>query len=197
MNLYTRQEKINLNVDQSATIVGCGGIGFWVAKFLAMSGVEKLWLFDHDVIEEHNLNRLDLPHNTIGKNKADIIKIMIEAIRPDCTIYAMPFKFSKNHKPATTWLVDCTDNLESQITNQEIALEQNMRYVKAGYDGEDFSIHNSVAEWGEAEDGYRVVPSWVVPASMIGALTVAKILKYESAEVVTNIKGVFAAKRVQ
>jgi molybdopterin/thiamine biosynthesis adenylyltransferase len=197
MDLYTRQEKINLNVDQTATIVGCGGIGFWVAKFLAMSGVEKLWLFDHDVIEEHNLNRLDLPHNTIGKNKADIIKIMIEAIRPECTVFAMPFKFNKSHKPDTTWLVDCTDNLESQTTNQKIALEQDMRYVKAGYDGEDFSIHNSVAEWGEAEDGYRVVPSWVVPASMIGALTVAKILKYESAEVVTNIKGVFAAKRVQ
>ena len=80
MGLYQRQEKLELKTGQSACVVGCGGIGFWVAKFLAMSGVEKLWLFDNDVIEEHNLNRLDLPHKTIGQNKADVVKMMIEAI---------------------------------------------------------------------------------------------------------------------
>ncbi len=195
MSLYIRQEKLKLNTDVSVTIVGCGGIGYWVAKFLAMSGIENLWLFDHDVIEEHNLNRLDLPEQTIGKNKADVVKIMIESIRPECTIYAMPFKFGESHKPNTDWLVDCTDNHESQLNNQKIAANQNMRYVKAGYDGENFSIHNSVAEWGESDDGYRTVPSWVVPASMIAALTVAKIMKYADAECVSNISGVFQSIR--
>jgi hypothetical protein len=71
-----------------------------------------------------------------------------------------------------------------------------MRYVKAGYDGEEFSIHNSVAEWGEADDGYVTIPSYVVPAVMIASMTVAKILKYKSAEMVSNIKGVFKSTRL-
>ena len=184
-----------MNVNQTVTVVGCGGIGFWVAKYLAMSGIEKLWLFDNDVIEEHNLNRLDVPHEAIGKNKADVVKIVIDSLRPECTVYAMPFKFNDSHKPNTDWLVDCTDKFESQSENQRIANEQGMRYVKAGYDGEEFSIHNSVAEWGEAEDGYVTVPSWVVPASIVAAMTVAKILKYNSAEMVSNVKGIFASNR--
>lgn len=195
MSLYKRQEKLELNVGQSATVVGCGGIGFWVAKFLAMSGVEKLWLFDNDVIEEHNLNRLDLPAETIGKNKADVAKIAINSLRPDCTVYAMPFIFNESHKPGTDWLIDCTDKFASQQENQKIANAQGMRYVKAGYDGEDFSIHNSVAEWGEADDGYVTVPSWVVPATIIAAMTVAKVLKYYDAELASNIKGVFLSNR--
>jgi molybdopterin/thiamine biosynthesis adenylyltransferase len=196
MSLYKRQEKLELNVDQSAAVVGCGGIGYWVAKFLAMSGVDRLWLFDNDIIEQHNLNRLDLPEETIGKNKADITKIAINSIRPECTVYAMPFIFNESHKPNTDWLIDCTDKFASQQENQKIANAQGMIYVKAGYDGEDFSIHNSVAEWGEADDGYVTVPSWVVPASMVAAMTVAKILKYPNAELVSNIAGVFRSDRI-
>jgi molybdopterin/thiamine biosynthesis adenylyltransferase len=195
--LYTRQKTLKLDTDQSATIVGCGGIGYWVAKFLAMAGVEKLFVYDMDVIEEHNLNRLDLPHRFIGRNKADIVKIVIETLRPECTVYAFPYKFNEDHDTGTDWLIDCTDKYEAQITNQKIANDQNMRYVKAGYDGEDFSINNSVAEWGDAEDGYVTIPSFVVPAVMIAAMTVAKILKYKSAELHSNIKGVFTANRVK
>ena len=62
------------------TIVGLGGIGYWVAKFLAMAGVEKLYVFDFDVIEEHNLNRLDLPSRFVGKNKADVVKIVVSIV---------------------------------------------------------------------------------------------------------------------
>lgn len=194
--LYNRQETLKLKTP-SITIVGCGGIGFWVAKFAAMAGIEKIWAFDNDAIEVHNLNRLDLPESFIGRNKADVVKQIINHIRPDCSIYAMPFLFNDSHKPGTDWLVDCTDKFASQVKNQQIAKEQGMKYVKAGYDGEEFSIHNSVAEWGEAEDGYRVVPSWVVPAVMVASLTVAKIMKYQGSEVVSNINGVFKAPRIK
>ena len=195
MDLYNRQEKLKLKTNQSVTVVGCGGIGFWVIKFLAMSGVEKIYAFDPDTIEEHNLNRLDLPHKFVGRNKADVMKIVINTLRPEYTLIAMPYIFTDNHDPKTNWLIDCTDKHEAQIENQKIAQKQSMRYVKAGYDGEDFSIHNSVAEWGEAEDGYRVVPSWVVPATIIAAMTVAKVLKYHDREMISNIKGVFDSKR--
>jgi hypothetical protein len=78
--------------------------------------------------------------------------------------------------------------MESQIRNQEIAKKKGMKYVKAGYDGEHISLSNVVAEWGETVDGYTIVPSWVVPASVIAALTVAKIMKYYKGEVSLYLK---------
>lgn len=194
MNLYTRQETLKLK-NPSITVVGVGGIGFWVCKFAAMSGIEKIFCFDNDTIEEHNLNRLDLPASFIGKNKADAVAQIINHLRPDCSVYAMPFIFGEAHRPGTDWLIDCTDKLSSQVANQKIAKSQNMKYFKAGYDGENFSIHNSVAEWGDVEDGYQVVPSWVVPAAMIAALAVAKVMKYDNAEIVSNLTGIFKTSR--
>lgn len=194
-NLYNRQEKLKIDKDVSITIVGAGGIGFWVAKFAAMSGIEKIYIFDPDVIEEHNLNRLDIPDKFIGRNKSDVVKLIINSIRPECTIYSFPYKFSDIHKTDTDWLVDCTDNHKSQLENQRLATSFGQKYMKAGYDGESFSIHNSVAEWGEADDGYQIVPSWVVPATIVAALTVAKIMKYKSKEVITNVENLFRIER--
>ena len=51
-SLYDRQSKLKLNQNQSITVVGCGGIGYWVAKFSAMSGIDPIYLFDPDTFEE-------------------------------------------------------------------------------------------------------------------------------------------------
>jgi len=196
MHTYDRQEKLDLNTKQTIVIVGCGGIGYWVAKFAAMSGIEKMYVFDDDTIEQHNLNRLDLSDEFIGKNKADVVKNMVETIRPSCTCYSMPFRLSDSAPIDGDWLVDCTDEYKSQLKNQEIAKKRGLRYFKAGYDGEQFSIHNTVAEWGKAEDGYTIVPSWVSPAVIIASMAIAKIVKYPEKEMVSNIKGIFSSDRI-
>jgi molybdopterin/thiamine biosynthesis adenylyltransferase len=194
MGLYDRQETLGLNVNQSLAIVGCGGIGYWVAKYAAMSGIEKLYLFDPDTFEEHNLNRIDIPLDFLGMNKADVTKKIINRLRPSCTCYAFPFILQDHTMPKTDWLVDCTDKIKSQTDNQAIAQRHGARYLKAGYDGESMSIHNVVAEWGEAQDGYVTIPSWVVPASIVSALTVAKILKYKNYEMASELKNLFNYK---
>lgn len=195
-NLYHRQKKLKLNSDQSITVVGCGGIGYWVCKFAAMSGIETIYAFDNDTLEEHNLNRLDLPNKFLGKNKADVVKIVINSLRPDCTVYNMPWIFNDASDVGTDWLIDCTDNYKSQVKNQALAKSFGMKYFKAGYDGEDFSINDKVATWGEDDDdGYKIVPSWVVPATIIAAMAIAKIMKYPEKEIHSNILGVFNAQR--
>lgn len=192
--LYDRQEKIKLNIPKNVAIVGCGGIGYWVAKFLAMSGVEKLSLFDPDTLEEHNRNRLDIPRKFIGSNKTEITKSAILSIREDCVVYAFPFKFNELNV-GFNWIIDCTDNSESQLLNQEIAKNQNANYFKAGYDGEGFGIHNTIAEWGESTDGYTIVPSWVCPAVIVASLAVAKVLKYHDAECISSVEHLFRFDR--
>jgi len=103
-------------------------------------------------------------------------------------IISMPFKLQEHTFLKTDWIIDCTDNFASQIENQKIANESGSSYIKSGYDGESFSINESVAEWGEVVDGYQITPSWVVPASIVAALTIAKIVKYNEYEVASNIK---------
>ena len=175
----------------SISVIGSGGIGFWVCKFAAMSGIENIHVFDDDVIEESNLNRLDIPVKFIGKNKADMVKMVVEMLRPNCNISSRPFKYQEFNAVSTDWVVDTCDNHESQLNNQRIAKSIGAKYFKAGYDGLGMSINGVVAEWGEAEDGYQVTPSWVVPATIIASLSIAKIMKYENKEVRCNIEDLF------
>ena len=183
MTLYERQETLELTAPKKIAVVGCGGIGYWVAKFLAMSGCEYLELYDPDVLEESN-----------GNNKADVTKQAILSLRDECTVYSYPFKFS-DLSGSLDWIIDCTDDGKSQLENQEIAASMGAKYCKAGYDGEGFGIHNTVAEWGESTDGYTIVPSWVVPATIVAALTVAKVMKYPDKEVISSIPHLFKYDR--
>ena len=77
------------------------------------------------------------------------------------------------------------------MTNQDIAKKFGAKYMKAGYNGESMTIADSVAEWGDAPDGYTETPSWVVPATIVAALAVAKVLKYDEFELATEIKRLF------
>jgi molybdopterin/thiamine biosynthesis adenylyltransferase len=194
MDLYNRQKELKLNRKQSVTIVGCGGIGYWVAKICALSGIKKILLFDPDVIEDVNLNRMDVPFKFLGRNKADVAKIAIDSIRDNVVCYSFPFKFN-DMADKTDWVIDCTDRDTEQLENQKIARKMGSNYFKAGYDGENFGIHNSVAEWGESTEGYRIVPSWSVPAMIVAALSVAKIMKYPDKEVISSVSKLFRIDR--
>jgi tRNA A37 threonylcarbamoyladenosine dehydratase len=194
MGLYERQEELKLDQSMTVSVVGCGGIGYWVAKILAMSGVEKILLYDPDILEEHNLNRLDIPSRFIGKNKADVTKLAIQGIREDCICYSFPFPFN-DMAEKTDWIIDCTDKAKAQIENQDLARKMGAKYFKAGYDGENFGIHNSVAEWGEDGEGYTIVPSWAVPAMIVASMAVAKVMKYPEKEVVSSVDRLFRIDR--
>ena len=193
-DLYKRQETLNLTRPRKVAVAGCGGIGYWTAKFLAMSGIEILYLYDPDTIEEHNLNRLDIPYRFIGKNKADVTKQAIISLRDEATVYSFPFKFN-DLEGDYNWVIDCTDDGKSQLENQEIARKLGSRYFKAGYDGEGFGIHDTIPEWGESTDGYTIVPSWVAPAVIVAALAVAKVMKYHDKECISSIENLFRFDR--
>ena len=194
MSLLERQKDLNINTQQSITVCGAGGVGFWVVKFAAIAGIKKIYVYDPDVFEEHNLNRIDIPYMFLGKNKAEVIRNIVISLRPEISIFSFPFKYSQSLAANTDWVVDCTDNYKSQLKNQEIAKSINSIYFKAGYDGHKFSINNVVAEWGESEDGYQITPSWIVPAVMVAAISVAKIMKYYDYETALSIKELFKYK---
>lgn len=195
-SIYDRQKELKLNTDHVVAVVGCGGIGFHVAKMLCMSGVKTFYLYDPDIWEDHNLNRIDIPQRFVGQNKAEVTKGVMTLLRDDITVYSFPFPFDTGLlDPSVTWIVDCTDKDDVQLKNQEIADSAGVKYFKAGYDGESFGIHNRVAEWGESTDGYTIVPSWIVPAVLIASLAVAKICKYPDKECSSSVDRLFRIDR--
>jgi len=193
-NFLQRQETIEINADQKVIVCGAGGIGFHVAKMLVMNGVREIIVFDDDVFEAHNLNRIDIPVEFIGKNKAQTVERMAKMMRPNANIKGFHYRISPGLIDADTDVfIDCTDEFAVQQKNKEVCDEKGIDWFKAGYDGLQMSINSELPSWdtGDTPDGYQITPSMCMPAIMIACLAVARVLKYPGKEFSSDIEGVF------
>lgn len=179
---YSRQEEMTTEVFRNATfngtniIVGCGGVGFWLAIFLAMNGAERLVLIDGDKIEPSNLNRLPILPRLVGHNKTLALRKMIKMIRPECNIACVPYHLTEdnmvttfadiisvaNRNKALSFVWDCTDNVRSQIMLYKYVKRHldnsKFKYCKLGYDGYNVGAYTNYDVWFDADTyqpGYR------------------------------------------
>ena len=68
-------------------VVGAGGIGAWVAHFIAVSDIAKrLHLYDRDIIETHNHTRFLFPPEMTGHKKVHALGAMLKQSRPEANI---------------------------------------------------------------------------------------------------------------
>ena len=196
--LYDRQRLLNLEVPNSVTIAGCGGIGSWAAIDLAMSGVPNLYLFDPDIMEESNRNRLPFCQSSLNHPKVDIVAEYILAIRPDCIVVPVQNKlediFLQIQLGVSQWIMDCTDSPRSQFAIYKACTAVGVHYIRAGYDGTGMTVTSHVSGWvksaqvtGEEAANYTVAPSWVVPAQVVAALAVYKMMKKNDQEVACDV----------
>ena len=196
-DIYDRQESLNLNTDVKALVIGVGGIGWHVAKGLAMAGVDNIVMFDDDIVEIHNMPRLDVPMDCLGKNKATLLKDFIDQMRPDNKITAYPFKSNFDVMDVTDFdiIIDCTDTHSAQVTHQEFANENDLKYMKVGYNGNHITIANSVGMWDAnpegTQDGYTIVPSFISPAIIVAGLAVNIVLTNSDKEVSMDINEMY------
>lgn len=176
MPIYERQDLLKLKKIATATVVGCGGTGFWTAIFLGMSGVKHLILIDNDEVEEHNLNRLPISASWIGRKKIDAAYQFIRQLRPSARIERQYSEVSEN---SCSMLLRgavfcCTDNMKSQQIVQAYCMKNQLLYQRIGYDGTELNVSRAFPlSFEDVPDGYQVVPSWVVPAATSAALGVA------------------------
>jgi hypothetical protein len=70
-------------------IIGCGGIGYWLAVSLAMMGAQDFILVDGQTIDQSNLNRLPVPQTWAGRNKAVALRKLIRFLRPATRIVVL------------------------------------------------------------------------------------------------------------
>lgn len=177
--IYERQNLINdLEIPEVATVVGCGGTGFWTAVFLAMSGVEELILIDSDIVEVSNLNRLFLEEGSVGKKKAEALKSLILNIRKQIRIEIQDMRIEKplDCQVLRGEVFCCTDNLKSQQIICAFCKKNDLSYQRIGYDGTILNVSKTFPlsfKEQDRQEGYTVTPSWVIPAVFAAAAGVA------------------------
>jgi len=89
-SIFTREEQEKIRRGR-ILIVGCGGIGGTVAIILARSGVEHFILVEFDQYESSNMNRqIGCFAETIGRNKAEVIRDLILRINPQADVKVYP-----------------------------------------------------------------------------------------------------------
>jgi len=183
--IYDRQNRITgLTIPKVASVIGCGGTGFWTAVFLAMSGVEEMILIDPDNLEASNLNRLPIDERFTGMKKTVVTKEFISNIRKATRIETHELSI---HKPEDCVILRgaifcCTDSLKSQQIICAYCNKNRLPYQRIGYDGTVLNVSKAFPlSFDESNDqqGYTITPSWVIPAVFAASAGVASRLYKE------------------
>lgn len=202
-------------------IIGCGGVGFWLAIILATLNAPRcmptIYLFDGDKLEDKNRNRLLYPRSAVGRNKALLLAEFILNIRPEIgdRIVAIPLhypspddvrvsRFANSYRWTVVW--DCTDNLGFQRLLSKNCAEYNKTrrstkicYRKIGYDGDQVSVYGKdYMPWSTGTaDTYSTTANVVssIQAAMLGLASIEKIKNWNNFEELSvNVGNLFFKK---
>ena len=126
-NQFTRTElafgKEGLEKIKNSKIVlfGLGGVGSYIAEALARVGVQNLIIVDGDVVDITNINRQLIANmETIGRNKAELVKERINLINPFANVVAVS-KFVKSESDidfvdeTVDYVIDAIDDFDAKI----------------------------------------------------------------------------------
>jgi hypothetical protein len=179
--LYQRQAAIpGLYPGTSVSLVGCGGVGVWVALSLALAGVGRIDLYDGDTLSLHNLNRYPLPQSFVGEAKSLALAQWLSLLRPEGEFNARgEFNPDLHYNNILNWVVCATDSLASRLMAHKAATAFGASYLEVGADGEGWSLSPTPPEFStdlEEVAGYQVTPVHVGPCMMAGAAAAYYIL---------------------
>jgi len=174
MGIYERQKELDLKIPQSVGIIGVGGVGSWVAINLALVGVQKVIIVDHDIVEEHNLNRTLFKIDQIGKSKVESIAELIYERRRDIEVIPIQKKLEDLNELELELLKDCEVIVDCRDTTNPLPeFLQSKQKITAGYDGFNVTIHINPKYstiWGEERVTYTVTPSFLVPPQFLACI---------------------------
>ncbi len=119
------------------TVCGCGGLGGLVIENLARIGVGRLRIVDPDVFTVSNLNRqIGALHNTLGKNKAEVMARRVREISDSCQVEALPCNFLESDVlKGMDVALDCLDNGPARLELAERCNAYQIPLVHGAVDG--------------------------------------------------------------
>lgn len=76
--------------DRDVLLLGCGGLGSWIAEFVARAGARSVALADPARVSGGLLVRQNYTDADIGQNKAEALARRLHAVAPECDIRVLP-----------------------------------------------------------------------------------------------------------
>lgn len=162
-------------------IVGCGGVGSWIALFLALAGVRTFYLWDPDTVESSNLPRTPYLPSTIGEWKAKALSDLLKSYRSDIDV-TLGMQFREGHGAlfmADEIVVGAVDDIETRKMLKNVSTKAQAIYYDVGAEATGFNVSSRPAEWEITPLGPRqyYTPIFVSPAAMSAAATSWLILR--------------------
>jgi molybdopterin/thiamine biosynthesis adenylyltransferase len=135
-------------LDATVAVVGCGGLGGWVAEALARMGVGRLILIDGDRFEGNNLNRqLGCTERTLGCLKAPCLAQRLAEVNGAVELQVHTAWLQADNAPellrGSNVIVDALDTLPARLMLQDAAAALGVPLVHgaiAGFTGQVMTI---------------------------------------------------------
>ena len=118
--LIGRENLENLK-NRRVAVFGVGGVGGHCAEALCRCGVGNIDVFDGDVVDITNINRqLIATHNTIGRDKVDVMRERLLEINPDVIVcgfklFYLPETAGEVDLSVYDYIVDAVDTITAKI----------------------------------------------------------------------------------
>lgn len=127
-------------LSSTVAVIGCGGLGGYVATLLARQGVGALTLCDYDCFEESNLNRqFGANESTLGKNKAVVIGNAIKDMASHVELRIVTEAATPESLPSilhgSNIVVDCLDSLPLRLQVEAAAHTLKLPFVHGSVSG--------------------------------------------------------------
>ncbi len=127
-NTISEAEQIIL-AGKKAAVIGCGGLGAYIAEMLCRMGVGELSLVDYDVIDPGNLNRQIISHTqNIGLKKVFELEKRLILINPDIRVKALDAKFSGENAHEILKGADIVMDALDTVTDRILLKEECKKY---------------------------------------------------------------------
>ncbi len=99
--------------EASVLVVGAGGLGAPVLTYLAGSGLRRVTIVDHDVVDTSNLARQTLfAAADVGRPKAECAAERVRGVDPELEVVALAEPFHADHVAGHDVVVDAADSVE-------------------------------------------------------------------------------------
>lgn len=183
-------------IPRNIIIIGLGGIGSWVAFYLArIKKIKSLYLIDPDYVETSNISRTPYTIYDVGIRKVEACAKMISDNSPEKFVFPIFNLFNEEtinviknihfnsisggSDESGIMVVDCRDNNFQEYEMAKTAFGDLINWIRVAYDGEfitfDFNPQNTMAA---GRPGYETQPSQVFPSSLAGLIAVSLLINF-------------------
>lgn len=131
-------EKLQTYAAARVLVVGVGGVGAFVAEFLARAGIGSITLVDGDVVSDSNRNRQLLALcSTEAQVKVEVMARRLQDINPQLQLETRQMWLTPENIPALLaefsydFVVDAIDDVPAKVALLKTCLEKGLRVVSA------------------------------------------------------------------